>query len=394
MKEEESVDGGRIEIIGNLIDLASFKNVPQLEVEVCEDALKLTRKWIVRGVVRSCTIEVRRYVDAEKFALMLGLYRADGLKKYERVRFTNKDPLLHRWFIEPLKEMGVRKFLAYCYYCYCEKCGQEKLKNAIRKFEEITGVKVTKKYRSGVAHNPILVTDINSKPLAIFIKHAERTLRKEIVRGNVPRSVARKYIRGVLEGDGSIAISIEEEKVDGMHFEIFESDEGAIKDLKIIIKKVLGIDLKIYPGDKQESSINLYELLDLLLSDVVPARFIHKVKQRLLISFRKKGVPWVLIMLAKSFKRRWFTSTEASHILHKARHHTLELLKKLEEMEYLMSMKTKIKSRPRTVGTPVRRIFKISEKGRKIIEILSSLLHPLFPTLNFLLSSLSSLITM
>ncbi|MEM2612818.1 MAG: hypothetical protein QXO15_01150, partial [Nitrososphaerota archaeon] len=375
------VDGGRIEIIGNLIDLASFKNVPQLEVEVYGETLKLTRKWIVRGVVRSCTIEVRRYVDAEKFALMLGLYRADGLKKYERVRFTNKDPLLHRWFIEPLKEMGVRKFLAYCYYCYCEKCGQEKLKNAIRRFEEITGVKVIRRYQRKLAHNPLFITDINSKPLAIFIKHAERTLRKEIVRGNAPRSIARKYIRGVLEGDGSIAISIEEEKVDGMHFEIFESDEEAIKDLKIIIKKVLGIDLKIYPGDKQESSINLYELLDLLLSDVVPARFIDRVKQRLLISFRKKGVPWVLVMLAKSFERRWFTSTEASHILHKARHHTLELLKKLEEMEYLMSRKTKIKSRPGAVGTPVRRIFKISEKGRKMIKLFSSLLHPLFPYL-------------
>ncbi|MEM2868355.1 MAG: hypothetical protein QXR84_07735, partial [Candidatus Bathyarchaeia archaeon] len=159
------------------------------------------------------------------------------------------------------------------------------------------------------------------------------------------------------------------------------SDEEAIKDLKIIIKKVLGIDLKIYPGDKQESSINLYELLDLLLSDVVPARFIDRVKQRLLISFRKKGVPWVLVMLAKSFERRWFTSTEASHILHKARHHTLELLKKLEEMEYLMSRKTKIKSRPGAVGTPVRRIFKISEKGRKMIKLFSSLLHPLFPYL-------------
>ncbi|MEM2262490.1 MAG: hypothetical protein QXK24_08570, partial [Ignisphaera sp.] len=133
--------------------------------------------------------------------------------------------------------------------------------------------------------------------------------------------------------------------------------------------------------------------LDLLLNDVVPARFIDKVKQRLLISFRKREVPWALMMLAKSFEKRWFTSTEASQILHKARHHTLELLKKLEKMEYLISRKTKIKSGPRIIGTPVRRIFKISEKGRKMIKILSSLLHPLFPY-SKLLSSSSSLITM
>ncbi len=380
MKEEESVDGGRIEIIGNLIDLASFKNVPQLEVEVYGETLKLTRKWIVRGVVRSCTIEVRRYVDAEKFALMLGLYRADGLKKYERVRFTNKDPLLHRWFIEPLKEMGVRKFLAYCYYCYCEKCGQEKLEKTVREFEKTTGVKVIRRYQRKLAHNPLFITDINSKPLAIFIKHAEIMLRKQIAHGNVPKHIASKYIRGVLEGDGGLNIRIKEGKADGAYLLVFETDNEAIKDILTIFERYFSIRLRVYPeghiiNGRQVKSISLDDLLKLLLNNIIPDKYLDKVVKRMTIALRRKGTPWILLRIFKSFKNRWFSSKEASEILSKPRHHTLEKLKELEKKKYLVSTKKKIKNNH--PGTPIRRLFRLTKKGKKVVKILYSL--PLSP---------------
>ena len=108
-------------------------------------------------------------------------------------------------------------------------------------------------------------------------------------------------------------------------------------------------------------------------------RFTEKVKERMMIAFQRKGLPWIMMKLIDSFGDKWFSSTEASKVLSKARHHTLETLKGLEEKGYLTSKKVKIFSRATLIGTPVRRLFKVTEKGRKLIELFSSLLFSLLP---------------
>lgn len=59
----------------------------------------------MEGTEKECRREIRikRFVDVESFALILGLYRVEGLKKSKRVEFTDKNPALPQWFIKPLK---------------------------------------------------------------------------------------------------------------------------------------------------------------------------------------------------------------------------------------------------------------------------------------------------
>ena len=86
--------------------------------------------------------------------------------------------------------------------------------------------------------------------------------------------------------------------------------------------------------------------------------------------------------LADTFKNEWFSSTEASDVICKARHHTLETLKALEKRGYLVSKKVKDFSRVKSVGTPVRRLFRLTRKAKKLTKLLQSLLPSPF-TLHF-----------
>ena len=181
-----------------------------------------------------------------------------------------------------------------------------------------------------------------------------------------------------MEGDGSLNLKIDNGKVKGMYLETFESDADAVRDLLTIIKKLIGINLVAYKVDDQRSSINLYDLLEMLIEDLIPTRYIDKVKERILIAFQRKGTPWILMKLADAFDDRWFSSTEASQVIHKARHHTLEKLRALEKRGYLISKKVKDFSKARLGGTPVRRLFKLTRKAKKLTKLLKSLLPSTF----------------
>mgnify|MGYP000038162205 CR=1 FL=1 len=371
----------RIRITPNgKIDLSSLLgNLPsEFYVKVDDEYVTLIKTRYLKGVRRKCTAKVRRHVDAEKFALALGLYRAEGQKTPERVRFVNTDTTLHRWFAEALREMGVSEFKAYAQYCFCEECGLRKLEDAIKRFEEATGVKVINVYRNEAAHNPTFYLDVNNRALAILLITAEKALRKEIAYGNVPRNIAKKYLRGVLQGDGSLNIKINNGKVAGMHLELYESDTDAIQDLLVITERLLGIRLLTYQTGEQQASIDLDELLSMQMEDLVPARHIDKVKERVLIALKHRRMPWILMRLANAFNDEWFSSTEASGVICKARHHALETLKALEKRGYLVSKKVKDFSRVKFAGTPVRRLFRLTRKAKKLTKLLSSLLSPTF----------------
>ena len=375
-RESSENEGSGIRIVNGYIDLASLLHrLPSdLRAEVSDEYIVLIKTSDANRVKGRCEMRIRRHIDAAKFALALGLYRAEGQKKPERIRFVNTDPMLHRWFAEALREMGVRKFKAYAQYCFCQKCGLRKLEDAIKRFEEATGVKVINVYRNEAAHNPTFYLDVNNRALAILLITAEKALRKEIAYGKVPRNVARKYIRGMLEGDGSLNLRIDNGKVNGMYLETFESDADAVRDLLTIIKKLVGVNLVAYKNDDQRASINLHDLLEMLTEDLIPTRYIDKVKERILIAFQHKGTPWILMRLADAFDNRWFSSTETSQVIHRARHHALEKLKALEKRGYLISRKVKDFSRAKPKGTPVRRLFKLTRKARKLTKLFKSLL--------------------
>ncbi|MEM3398031.1 MAG: hypothetical protein QW724_04795 [Nitrososphaerota archaeon] len=373
----ENIENGRIRMINDMIDLASLTtNLTGVYVEINDDLIKLTRKWKVRG--RECRreISIKRFVNAESFARMLGLYRAEGLKKPKRVRFTNKDPALHQWFIEPLRQMGVNREVAYVYYR--GQRGEAKLNRKVKQFEKMTGIKIKAVYRHPHARNPMFVSDVNSTPLAAFIIHSERILRKRIAYEDVPRNIAMAYLRGLLEGDGSINIKIKGGRVSGMHLSIYETDIDPVHDILVIFEKYFSLRLAVYsekcvPNGRQMKSINLDDILELTSENIVPSRHLDEVMERIALAFRKKGTPWILLKLAGSFEDRQFSSSEVSKILSKPRHHVLEKLKTLERRGYLVSVKKKLKAH-NEAGTPVRRFFKLTGKAIKIVKSLSSLL--------------------
>ena len=369
---------GKIDLSTLLGDLPN-----EFHVKVDDECITLNKKWNLKRTEKNCEVTVKRCVNAEKLALALGLYRAEGQKRPRRVRFVNKDPALHRWFVEALREMGVSEFKAYAQYCFCEECGPSKLEKAIKKFEEATGVKVSNVYRNEAAHNPTFYLDVNNKALAVLLITAEKALRKGIAYGNVPRNVANRYLRGVMEGDGSLNLKIDNGKAAGAHLELYESDADAIEDLIVITEKLLGIRLSKYQGGELQASIDLEDLMRLLLEDLVPMRHIKKVIERIMIALRHRRTPWILMRLADAFKDEWFSSTEVSDVICRARHHTLETLKALEKRGYLISKKVKDFSKAKPKGTPVRRLFKLTQKAKKLIKLLKSLLPSPLPSTFF-----------
>jgi len=282
--------------------------------------------------------------------------------------------------------MGIRKFKAHAQYCFCNKCGLEKLKKSTEVFEKATGIKVRKVYRNKDAHNPVFYVDVNNRALAVFVLSAERLLRKEIVCGNVPKKIALRYVKGLMEGDGSLNLKIDNGKVQGMYLELFESNEDASNDVVQIFKKYFSIELRTYrernvPNGRQMKSINLDDLLKLASEGVIPRKYLDKVKQRIALAFKKRETPWILVKLAENFDDQWFSSTEASKILSKSRSHTLEKMKSLEQKGYLISIKVKLKS-SKQKGTPVRRLFRLTKNAMNVLKTLSFFLSPpsfLFP---------------
>ena len=375
-----TASASRIRTIPNSgkIDLATLlSDLPrELKAEVDDEYIRLTKTWYLKRTERRCKATIRRYVNAEKLALALGLYRADGQKKPGRIRFVNKDPTLHRWFAEALREMGVTEFKAYAQYCFCEKCGSRKLEDAIKRFEKATKVRVSNVYRNEVAHNPTFYLDVNNKALAMLLITIEKALRKEIAYGNISRNIANKYLRGVLEGDGSLNLKINNGKAAGTHLELYESDANAIQDLIAATERLFGIRLLPYQCEELQASIDLDDLLELMLEGVIPRRCIKKVTERVLIAFRHRRTPWILMRLADTFKNEWFSSAKASDIICKARHHSLETLKALEKKGYLISKKVKDFSKAKSGGTPVRRLFKLTRKAWKLTKLFQSLPLP------------------
>ena len=368
-------------ITGGKIDLSAIvRDLPGVEVEVHDDVLVLTRKWTVRGIKRTRTSVVARFVDAGKFATLLGLQRSEGLKDGTRVRFTNTEPRLHRIFVEPLRELGINDFRVHAYYCYCQRCGLKKLRDAIDEFEKVTQLKVRRVYVNRHAHRPVFQVDVNDRTVAMLLLRAEELLRKLAVKGLLPRRIVGKYLLGVLEGDGNIELRLRKsidsdcEKADGLFLRISEKDAEAAADLKEIFRRYFGIQLHSYGYDHM-GSINLRRALTLLEDGIIPLRHRDKVVKRVMLAFRRKGLPWILLQLADSFRDRWFTAREASKVLGKRCNHVREKLAKLEEEGFLTSIKCKFSLNRK--GTPIRRIYRLTERAMQIARLLSS-----FPPLN------------
>ena len=87
-----------------------------------------------------------------------------------------------------------------------------------------------------------------------------------------------------MEGDGSLNLKIDNGKAAGAHLELYESDTDATKDLMVIAEKLLGIRLSAYQGGELQASIDLEDLMRLLLEDLVPMRHIKKVTERIMIA--------------------------------------------------------------------------------------------------------------
>ncbi|MEM3897055.1 MAG: LAGLIDADG family homing endonuclease [Nitrososphaerota archaeon] len=360
----------KIRIIGDKIDLASLaKEIPGIIVKINKNSITLTRKQMTNGKKPNSEITIKRFMNAEDFAQMLGLYRAEGLKKPERVRFANNNITLHKWFIESLRQMGIYKLRVYTYCCFCRKCESEKLRKAIKTFEKVVGVKIRGKYRDEFAHNPMFYTDVNNKPLAIFLNHAEMIFRKEAAKGNIPKPLVAKYLRGMFHGDGYVRLRRHDLAMD---IEFWEKDANAAKDLKQILKRYYGLTLRTYYKYSHKCSISTEELLAMLVDDIIPRKHMEKVKKKLRNAYERKRLPWILMQLFKAFGVDPFTVPEASKVLQKAKNHTREKLIELQKKGYLTSIKTKIIANG--AGTPMRRIFKLTSKALKIVKLLCLLL--------------------
>ena len=133
------------------------------------------------------------------------------------------------------------------------------------------------------------------------------------------------------------------------------------------------------------ATLNLQHLLELLHDEVFPEEYADKIRHRLLIALKRKGVPWILLQLLKAFGDKAFTVFEASKVLGKSRNHARDSLINLESMGYVKSWKQKISEKRN--GTPVRRFFKLTRKTFETAKVLSSLLFPSF--YSFILVDLS-----
>jgi len=378
-------------ITGGKIDLSVIaRDLPGVEVEVRDDALILTRKWKARGIRRTRTTVIKRFADAGKLATLLGLQRSEGLKDGTRVRFTNTDPRLHQMFIESLKELGINDFIVHAYYCYCGRCGLKKLRDAIDEFEKLTEVEVKAIYANKYAHRVVFQTDVNDRMVAMLLLRAEELLRKLAVKGLLPREIVAKYVFGELEGDGNIELKLrrsmdaDSDKVNGLSIRVSERDAEAAADLKEIFRRYFGIRLHSY-GYDHIGSVNLQRALMMLRDGVIPLRHMDKVVARVMLAFRRKGLPWVLVRLARNYRDRWFTAREASKILERQCNHAREKLAALEKDGFLTSIKCKVS--PNGKGTPIRRLYKLTKRAMQIASFLSSLSSQFFP---FLLENLIS----
>ena len=363
MKEKESSRREeRIRITRGKIDLASIKP-PGIEI-------KVTKRYIVLRKDKS-RITIQRYVDARKFALMLGLQRSDGAKGSNRVRFSNNNPILHRWFIEALKEMNISKISAHCYYCNCRLHGRRKLREVIRRFEEATSVKVKKIYVDEQAHNPLLQVDVNNVALERFLNYAERIFRRLAVRKKMTIGLVLLYLRGVIMGDGNY--NIKEDRTGNLifHLRIYEQkNTKARKELQLIFRKYLGIKLREMSDKSLVASINTINLLKLLKLGLIPEEYYNAVGEKLEHIMSSDHIISTLLRLYRHFGNNQFTSTDAAMLLKRQRHHMLETLKILESKGLLSSKKIKLTSANKP-GTPIRRVFKITDDGIEIINLSS-----------------------
>ena len=373
-------------IVGDKIDLSvTAKDLPGVKVEIRDDVLILSRRWKVHGAERSNTTIIKRFINAARLAMLLGLQRSEGLKDGTRVRFTNTDPQLHKDFIETLRELGINDFSVHAYYCYCERCGPKKLEDSIREFEKLTKVKVKAIYVNKYAHKVVFQTDVNDRIVAMLLIHAEKLLRKLAAKGLLPRKVVASYLLGQLEGDGTIDLKLRRsadadcEKIDGLLLRISERDAEAAADLKEIFRRYYGIQLHSY-GYDHIGSVNLQRALLMLEDGIIPLRHRNKVVKRVMLAFKRKGLPWVLVQLANSFRDKWFTAQEASKVLEKRCNHVREKLAALEKDGFLTSIKCKISTNGK--GTPIRRIYRLTEKAIQLASLSSSLLDP-SPNLSF-----------
>ena len=378
-RESSENEGSGIRIVNGYIDLASLLNgLPEdLHAEAGDEYIVLA-KTSYAGRVKRCEIRIRRYVDERLFPEFLGLYVSDGSKKFDRVRFSNTNVQYHKKVADALKHLGAHELVAYVYHSIQDS---RELKEAITRFKALTGAEVHGAYFDARAKNPLFELDVCNKSLAMFLLVAERMFRKAAIAGRLPRKLVARYLRGVMEGDGSIRIRIgrvkkgEEEKAEGVYISISEKNEEIAKDFIKIFYRYYGVKLHSY-GYDHVATLNLQHLLELLHDEVFPEEYADKIRRRLLIALKRKGVPWILLQLVKAFGDKAFTVFEASKVLGKSRNHARDSLINLENMGYVKSWKEKISEKRK--GTPVRRFFKLTRKALETAKILSSLLFPSF----------------
>jgi len=365
---------GKIDLSSLLGDLPS-----EFHVEVDGEYITLTKIWYLRGVERKCETTIRRYVDGDLFSEFLGLYVADGSKKLDRMRFSNSNIRYHKKVADVLKQLGANELVAYVYYSNPDS---QELKEATIRFEALTGAEVRGFYLDERARTPLFELDVYNKLLAMFVLAVEKTFRKAAVAGRLPKKLVARYLRGVTEGDGNIRIRIgkvkrgEEEKAGGFYLRISEKNKEIAEDFIKILQKYYGVKLHSY-GYDHVATLSLWRLLELLSDEVLPEKYADKIRRRLLIAFRRKNVPWMLLRLVRAFGDNTFTVFEASEVLGKSRNHARNSLRKLESMGYLKSWKQKISQK--RDGTPIRRLFKLTRKAFRVTRALPSF----FPSPSF-----------
>ena len=373
---------GKIDLSSLLDDLPS-----EFDVTVNGKSIVLKKMWYLRGTKRSCKVRIQRHVNGDLFSEFLGLYAADGSKTPDRVRFSNTNILYHKKVADVLKQLGANELVAYVYY---KEPASRKLREAIMRFEALTGAKVRGIYADERAKTPFFELDVYDKLLAIFILAVEKTFRKAAVAGRLPRKLVARYLRGIIAGDGHIRIRIgkvkkgDEEKAEGIYLRISEKNKEVAEDFIKILQRYYGVKLHSY-GYDHVATLSLQRLLELLHDEVFPEKYADRICRRLLIAFKRKSVPWILLQLTKTFGNNAFTVLEASKVLGKSRNHARDSLINLENIGYVKSWKQKISEKRK--GTPIRRFFKLTRKAFETAKVLSSFLFPSF--YSFILVDLS-----
>lgn len=192
---------GQIDLT-SLIPLKTVNGYELLTSQFSTCGEKWLRIWYSHKKGSGRQFEVKRYIDIDKFASLLGQYQAEGTKKGTSVEFTNILMTEHKDFIKSLEHMGVTNIKLL------------KMKNAYR-------------------------TVVRYSALASIILYSMNTMRKMLIKNEMDYNLyvfANTFFSKVLIGDGTIDIG--KRKVPQVSIRIVDCNKTHLQDYKKLMKRL------------------------------------------------------------------------------------------------------------------------------------------------------------